>query len=148
MIYNNILAASSGGDAGTGFVVLTALAALYFLPSMIAHNRRHDSRQSIVALNLFLGWTLLGWVAALVWALHGPGNPAPVALTGSVCLQCGTPRNNQTVARCWKCGLVFSAYVPPAPDRPCPFCRGEVPGDAKKCRHCGEWLVPEAERHA
>ena len=22
----------------------------------------------------------------------------------------------------------------------CPFCSGEIEADAKKCRHCGEWL--------
>lgn len=24
----------------------------------------------------------------------------------------------------------------------CPYCAGEVQPDAKKCKHCGEWLVP------
>lgn len=24
----------------------------------------------------------------------------------------------------------------------CPYCKGEVPDDAKKCMNCGEWLDP------
>lgn len=24
----------------------------------------------------------------------------------------------------------------------CPFCKGEIPDDAKKCMHCGEWIDP------
>jgi hypothetical protein len=46
---------------------LIGIVALYFLPSIIAHKKRNKS--AIVALNLLLGWTVLGWVIALVWAL-------------------------------------------------------------------------------
>lgn len=24
----------------------------------------------------------------------------------------------------------------------CPFCKSEIPDDAKKCMNCGEWLDP------
>ena len=48
-----------------GVFVLVALL-IYFLPSLVAYNKRNAS--AIFLLNLFLGWTLLGWVAALVWA--------------------------------------------------------------------------------
>src|SRR5690349_1909673 len=41
---------------------------LYFLPSIIAMVRCKRDTVSIVLLNLFLGWTLIGWVVALVWA--------------------------------------------------------------------------------
>lgn len=38
----------------------------YFLPSVIG--RRKKNATAICLLNLFLGWTFLGWVGALVWA--------------------------------------------------------------------------------
>ena len=41
---------------------------IYFLPAIIGGVRQHHNRVAIFLLNLFLGWTLLGWVAALVWA--------------------------------------------------------------------------------
>ncbi|MFY9876841.1 MAG: superinfection immunity protein [Rhodomicrobium sp.] len=48
-------------------IVLTIVALLiYFLPSLVAHKKQNAS--AIFILNLFLGWTVLGWVAALVWA--------------------------------------------------------------------------------
>lgn len=51
-------------------VVLVASAiALYFLPTILARRRGHRSPEAIFVLNLLLGWTLLGWVGALVWAL-------------------------------------------------------------------------------
>jgi hypothetical protein len=43
--------------------------ALYFLPSIIAFARSKRDAVSILVLNLLLGWTAIGWVIALVWAL-------------------------------------------------------------------------------
>jgi hypothetical protein len=47
---------------GFGFV-------MYFLPSIIAFARSKRDAVSILMLNFFLGWTAIGWVIALVWAL-------------------------------------------------------------------------------
>ena len=47
---------------GIGFV-------MYFLPSIIALARSKRDITAIVLLNFFLGWTMIGWVVALVWAL-------------------------------------------------------------------------------
>jgi hypothetical protein len=45
--------------------------ALYFIPTIVANLRRHPNQNAIFILNLLLGWTLIGWVAALVWsAIH------------------------------------------------------------------------------
>lgn len=41
---------------------------LYFLPTIIASDRKHRQRIPIGILNAFLGWTFIGWVAALIWA--------------------------------------------------------------------------------
>jgi hypothetical protein len=40
----------------------------YFLPCIIAWLRNHHQGIAILLLNLFLGWTFLGWVIALVWS--------------------------------------------------------------------------------
>jgi len=50
-------------------VLITLLTLFYFLPFAIAFNRKRTNTGAIFALNLFLGWTLIGWVVALVWAL-------------------------------------------------------------------------------
>ena len=49
-------------------IALIIGAAVYFVPSITAYVRHHHNRLAILILNVFLGWTLLGWVAALVWA--------------------------------------------------------------------------------
>lgn len=54
---------------GFGWGIITLLFIPYFLPTIIAFVRRKDSAAGILILNLFLGWTLIGWIGALVWAL-------------------------------------------------------------------------------
>jgi len=41
---------------------------MYFLPSIIALARNKRDIGGILLLNLFLGWTMIGWIVALVWA--------------------------------------------------------------------------------
>ena len=41
----------------------------YFLPTIVAFARHKRDTTSIAVLNFFLGWTAIGWVIALVWAL-------------------------------------------------------------------------------
>ena len=55
---------------GFGFV-------FYFLPAIIAFARSKRDAGSILVLNFFLGWTAIGWVIALVWALR---QDVPVAV--------------------------------------------------------------------
>jgi hypothetical protein len=47
---------------GLGFV-------MYFLPSIVAFARNKRDTAAILLLNTFLGWTVIGWVVALVWAV-------------------------------------------------------------------------------
>ena len=51
-----------------GLFALLLLAAIYFLPTIIAAIREHHNAGAIFMLNLLLGWTLLGWIIAIVWA--------------------------------------------------------------------------------
>jgi len=57
---------SDSKDGGGGGWLLLFLIGLYFLPSIVGS--RHHNASAIFILNLFLGWTFLGWVIALVWA--------------------------------------------------------------------------------
>jgi hypothetical protein len=50
-------------SAGTLFIL-----ALYLLPAILAAIRRHHQRNAIFVLNLLLGWTVIGWIGALIWA--------------------------------------------------------------------------------
>lgn len=52
-----------------GIALVVAGTAIYFLPSLVASKRDHHNVNAIIILNLFLGWTFLGWVVSLVWAM-------------------------------------------------------------------------------
>jgi Superinfection immunity protein len=47
---------------------LLLLAILYFLPTILASHRGHEIT-GVLLLNLFFGWTGIGWIALFLWAL-------------------------------------------------------------------------------
>ena len=51
-------------DAFLGLLVICAT--IYVIPAMIGQGKRNAA--AIFVLNLLLGWTLVGWAVALVWA--------------------------------------------------------------------------------
>src|SRR5258708_33916971 len=64
---------------------------LYFLPAILGRDK--SDATGIFLLNLFLGWTLIGWVAAFIWAVSSD-RPHYVhyvpASVGRFCSQCVT----------------------------------------------------------
>jgi hypothetical protein len=44
------------------------LAFVYLVPSFVAAGRNHHNSTPIFLVNLFFGWTVLGWLIALVWS--------------------------------------------------------------------------------
>ena len=53
-------------------VVITAAVAAYMLPTFVAWSRRAPGLMVTAIVNLFLGWTLIGWLAAFAMALRRP----------------------------------------------------------------------------
>jgi hypothetical protein len=88
--------------------------AFYFLPSFIAWNKR--SSGAIIALNILLGWTFIGWVVALVWSLT-------VDQPTGVLMQ---PPPQQV--------------LPPAPTL-CSACGKYSPASSRFCQACGRSLA-------
>lgn len=116
------------GDVLYGLAWVAVFGVIYLTPTIAAQERRHPQTAAIFALNLLLGWTLLGWVAALVWALSRPA-PRPALRAGGAAAA-GVPRVRlpedlfcpdcrtalRTVDRwCPGCGLRIETFVPEAP---------------------------------
>lgn len=57
----------------TGVILIILMLAVYFLPAIIAAMKEHHNFVAILILNVFLGWTLIGWVGALVWSVMKKG---------------------------------------------------------------------------
>jgi len=83
-----------------GLAVSVFLLPLYILPTILAWKKQH--RIQILLLNLLLGWTVLGWVGALVWALVTRRPIRTNSALGSFVQNAETPR------RAW---LAFAQLV-------------------------------------
>lgn len=97
---------------------------LYMLPTYEAWRRKHQNIQAIAALNLFLGWCILGWVAALIWAFKKPEQTtpyAPAVVPSPVAFEQAASRDGY---------------------KTCPYCAEQVRAAAIKCKHCGSELQP------
>jgi len=66
-----LVALSARSDAPMAVISLLslgAMAALYFAPTINAVQRGHPNTAPIAVVNLFFGWTLIGWVIVLAWS--------------------------------------------------------------------------------
>jgi len=63
----NGLVAADGLGVGVLLLAVIAITA-YLLPWIIAASRKTRNRGTVAVLNVFLGWTFLGWVIALAMA--------------------------------------------------------------------------------
>src|SRR5690348_10256603 len=52
-----------------GLLLFVILLAVYLVPTMIAAAANKRKTGPIFLLNVFLGWTVLGWIGSLVWAV-------------------------------------------------------------------------------
>lgn len=100
-----------------GLLILAISLGIYFIPYIVARQNKKQNAGAIGALNFFLGWTLVGWVVALVWAMSKDAQqPAPQVLVN------------------------VPAALPtslPGAQKKCPDCAEMVLADARKCRFCG-----------
>jgi hypothetical protein len=107
-------------------------ALLYVLPGIIAHSRHHPQAGAITLLVLFLGWTLIGWVVALVWAATSSSavQTFVVNVTGTTTdhgqrpppVEVSSPPAAREIIFCAKCGK-------------------KREGTLNFCRHCGASLA-------
>ena len=55
-----------------GLVIISIIGGLYVLPAFLAYGTPRFA--AILVLNLAFGWTLIGWIAALIWSLAEVGS--------------------------------------------------------------------------
>ena len=68
-----------GERFGRGTILtLSIVFGLYFLPSIVASRRAMANKNSVFVINLFLGWTFIGWIIALSMAVGQSKSIKPV----------------------------------------------------------------------
>jgi Superinfection immunity protein len=94
-----------------GFPFLLTGFFLYFLPTIIAMARGKTNLAPILLVNLFLGWSVVGWIVAMVWAVSiervdqvRMAQPAPPS---RFCNRCGKYVEVGSHF-CANCGVAFS----------------------------------------
>lgn len=55
----------------TMILVLLVFVLMYFVPTAVAQYRKSSNFTTVLLVNIFLGWTALGWVVALILAFAG-----------------------------------------------------------------------------
>jgi len=58
-----------------GIIGAVSVGAAYLTPAVISVARRVPRRGPLIALNILIGWPLVGWVAAFALSLRGPVPP-------------------------------------------------------------------------
>lgn len=93
-------------------VVVVSLMVVYFVPSFVGRGKRNA--KAIFVLNLLAGWTAVGWIAALIWAIVNDAVPVVVVqqpTTTILCRNCGK-YSFPDAQFCQVCGQSLTRVMP------------------------------------
>lgn len=68
-LLTTLLSSDSAIGAGLMLVIVLCIA-VYFIPTVIAFMKQRTNKVSILLVNIFFGWSFIGWFIALIWAVN------------------------------------------------------------------------------
>lgn len=81
------------------------LGLLYFVPSFVAAQKHSGRAGGIFAMNLLFGWTVIGWIVALVWSMGVDSDTDPKMKECPQCAELAQPKAKV----CGFCNYDFAA---------------------------------------
>jgi len=97
--------------SASSLILFCCFLLVYFVPFIVARSRAVNNVPQIFVLNLFLGWTFIGWVFALVWALKPVQKkeavPSSARSSLKACPKCDYSSQPEALF-CKKCGFALS----------------------------------------
>lgn len=57
------------------FFIMAVVLFVYLLPTTVACVRLHRRMGAIMLVNIFLGWTFVGWWWAMIWSVMAEAHP-------------------------------------------------------------------------
>ena len=113
-----------------GLLLILLLLLIYILPISLAYKNKIRNRHSLYVVNIFLGWTLIGWVVCLAWSVSSSREDAP---SGSSYRQSLWQQPTQQTSMKEPTGKVYQDWEKIA----CAKCGQTFDPDMKSCPHCG-----------
>jgi len=138
--------------------LLPPLFLIYLLPGIIASFVRHPRREGIWLLDILTGWSGVGWIAALIWALMSPVEGArqssPTGASPSAPAEATAPASPRDVAaetNRWAFFLhlsLLAGYIVPLAGFIAPLViwqskKQELPGLDVHGRNATNWIISE-----
>jgi len=70
-------------DSDILIIPILILLVLYFIPTIVAYSKARHNKGAVFIINLFLGWTFIGWVVALAWAVSNKNPPQQIIVNSN-----------------------------------------------------------------
>jgi hypothetical protein len=69
---------------------------LYFLPTILAFSKKKSNKSVIFLVNFFLGWSVIGWIVSLIWALSSDNSQTVIVNNNPTNLEEKNPANKES----------------------------------------------------